>query len=276
MRILIPILMSALCACSVSTRESLTQEQAYLAYTISIAHRTFPPDRYYTKLNLFCDTKALAYAKNENTFWLRYHKPVIVQTDTGLHVDFGLLPSAYFESPCGITLYFVPVKSGAARFSGELLTKEFEYHYGPRHKTEARPLETREIMIRQGFAPAGDSSPRFMDYIKKNKIYYTTDTADGDYTKIHIPPHVAFDDAVKSFFKVASDSGFTRAGRVEIPSGALYTLHRIDAAGRRVMELRALFERDKIETDLHLHMFGNMKVREYIEAVDRRFREKLK
>jgi|GEM_PF-1525571 len=276
MKIIIPIMLSILCACSVSARESLTQEPVYVAYTISIANMSFPPDRYYTKLNLLYDTKALAYAKNENTFWLRYRKPVIVQTDTGLHINFGLLPSAYFQPPCSITLYFIPIKSGAARFSGELLTKEFEYHYGPRHQTKARPLGAHEIVIQQGFAPAGDMSHGFMEYVKRHGIHYTSDTADGDYTKIFIPPHAAFDGAVRSFLKLAADKGYVKAGEVQFPSGALYIFHRYEADKRRALELRALFERGKTENNLYLHMFGNMKVREYIEAVDRQFREKLK
>lgn len=276
MKIIIPIMISMLCACSISMRDSLTQDPVYVAYRVSIANRVFPPDRYYTKLNIFYDTKALAYAKNENSFRLRYRKPVIARTDKGLHVDFGLLPSAYFKSPCDITLYFIPLKSGVTAVSGELLTKEFEYHYGPRHKTETRPLEAREITIRQGFAPAGDVSPAFMEYVKRQGIYYTSDTADGDYTKIYIPSHASLDDAVKSFLTVAADNKFTKSGELQIPDGVLYIFYRIEAAGRSVIELRAVFERGKIENNLYLHMFGSMKVREYLEAIDRQFREKVK
>jgi len=165
----------------------------------------------------------MRYVKNENIFRLKYYKPVIILTDTGFHIDFGTIPSAYFESPCEITLYFNPLRNIETTVTGGFLTKELEYYYGPRHKTDVRPLATQTVYIRKSFSPEGDPSQGFINFIKRNKIYYTTDIASGDFTKIYIPSEVKFNDAMKSFFMVVKDHKFIKTGEIQYSSWGSYT-----------------------------------------------------
>ncbi len=257
-------------------QNSINQEPVYVTYIITVTNRIFPPDSYRTKVNLFYDSNVLRYVKNENTFWLKDHKPVIVLTDTGLHIDFGMIPAAYLGSPRIIILYFIPLKNSDAVVSGEFLTKELEYYYGPRHKTVVRPINPLKLSIQKSFTPAGEPSPDFKGLIKKNGIYYATDTADGDFTQVYIPSHMSIEDAIKSFFRVAGDNKFIKTGEVQCPDGISYTFHRIETGKKYVFELRATFERGKYENNLYLFMCSNVKVREYFEAIDRQFRERLK
>ncbi len=264
----LPALVLALCACypSVSSQASATSE--FVACRITVANRGIAPGSYGTGIDLYFDHGALHYVKNENTFHLRYREPVIVLTDYGMRIDFGLIPSSCFQPPLEIVLYFLPIKKGETAISGRVLARKHELFLGPRHGTKTRQLRAVRVAVPMRHERKGAAAFQFTGYPKSG-----TEKVRGKQTDISIPSGVESGRAVRRLRELLSGFGFTGTGEIGFDGGTSLAFVRHYPGRGQAVEIRATFETGKPGTNLHLFAYGNADIDGLFAAIDKRYRE---
>ena len=253
--------------CSMSFNKKLTANQEYVTYTLSLKNNTFPPESFLTKVNLNYDPEQLLYVKNVNNFMLKYRDPSVVMTDGGLSIDFGLIPSAVLSSGNEITLYFLPIKKGEIRISGELVRRNKELILGPRKPADIIPVQVETALSEKSYNREPEKAEGFFELAKKNNIQFEPEQLKGRGINLFIP-NDRMTDAETELGKLLSDEGFNLKYSVRFDSGITGVYTKDLSTGREITEIRVTIDTSGAGGGyLYIYAFGNTSVDDMIGRI---------
>lgn len=266
-----------LTGCSMSVDSDISVEPVYIAVTIDLTNHTFPPKSYLTKVNLFYNADELLYVKNRNDFRLKYLDPVIVMSDTGLSINFGLLPVGYFSSGRKITLYFLPLKEGEITIHGDLVCREKELILGPRNPAVIKTFTRSHIESSQFFGLLPLRADNFLKLANQRGLMYGPEYLKGK--NIDLSVHDLPADRVKDELeKLLKEEGFFLKSSVSFDAGTCGVYIRSSGNGREIIEIRATIDRNGsaiTDRNLYIYAFGNAPVDDVIGRIAGKYQERV-
>ena len=273
-------LMISVCAillsgCSMSFRKRLAVDQVYVTYLFSLKNATFPPESFLTKINLYYDKEQMLYVKNVNDFALKYQDPSVVMTDRGLSIDFGLLPSNVLSSENEITLYFLPLKKGEIRMSGELVQRKKELILGPRKPAVVIPIQIETSQIEKSYNREPERTEVFFELARKHNIQIEPEYLKGRGINLFIP-NECMTDAETELVKIMSDEDFKLKNSIRFDSGITDVYTKVLSTGREIIEIRATIDSSGIGGgSLYIYTFGNTPVDEMTDRIAEEYRKRI-
>jgi len=230
-----------------------------MVYTITISNRDFPPCGYLSKALIRYDRDILWFAKSENTFWLKHGKPLITFAEEGLLINFGLLPSSYFDNSGEMQLYFLPLKEGMVNFSGELLISEERFYLSPPKKTIRISLEPGSAITGNSITAHYGAGCDFILLLKTAHVIYDENFFFGYDTKIYIPGDVVYEEILQGIEEIISEYHFKKTCEMEFAGGRAFAYCCYLSKENKLSELRLVYDRNNIEQNLHLYMCSNIR-----------------
>ena len=267
------LLCALLFSCSVKILSDVNSDGRYVVYKLSISNRDFPPCSYLSKAVIKYDRERLWFARNVNTFWLKHGKPVITFSREGLIINFGLIPSTYFDDSGEMDLYFLPLKKGPASFSGELLIKEVEYYLSPRKKTISIKIRPLEMPVSHVYDARGLNNKGFTEILTGRGSFFNENFFYGCDTKIYIPPKTPVNKTLEQVNKVIIAKGFHDAGTVDFPGGKAFCYRRFYGKGNNLTELRAVYDDEKFDQSLYLYMCSSSRNDSEFDSIESELRK---
>ncbi len=266
-----------LTGCSISADSDISVEPVYAAVTIDLTNHTFPPKSYLTKVNLFYNADELLYVKNRNDFRLKYMDPSIVMSDTGLSINFGLLPAGYFSSGRKITLYFLPLKEGVITIHGDLVCREKELILGPRNPAVIKKFIRTHVESSQFFRLLPLRADNFLRLAKQRALMYGVEYLKGK--DIDLSVHdLPVDKVEDELEKLLTEEGFFLKSSARFDTGTCGVYIRTTGNGREIVEIRATIDRKAsaiIDGNLHIYAFGNAPVDDVIGRIAGKYQERV-
>ena len=258
-----------------SFRKRLAVDQVYVTYLFSLKNATFPPESFLTKINLYYDKEQMLYVKNVNDFALKYQDPSVVMTDRGLSIDFGLLPSNVLSSENEITLYFLPLKKGEIRMSGELVQRKKELILGPRKPAVVIPIQIETSQIEKSYNREPERTEVFFELARKHNIQIEPEYLKGRGINLFIP-NECMTDAETELVKIMSDEDFKLKNSIRFDSGITDVYTKVLSTGREIIEIRATIDSSGIGGgSLYIYTFGNTPVDEMTDRIAEEYRKRI-
>lgn len=258
-----------------SFRKRLAVDQVYVTYLFSLKNATFPPESFLTKINLYYDKEQMLYVKNVNDFALKYQDPSVVMTDRGLSIDFGLLPSNVLSSENEITLYFLPLKKGEIRMSGELVQRKKELILGPRKPAVVIPIQIETSQIEKSYNREPERTEVFFELARKHNDQFKPEYLKGRGINLFIP-NERMKDAETDLAKIMIDEGLKPKYSIRFDSGITGVYTKVLSTGREIIEIRATIDSSGIGGgSLYIYTFGNTPVDEMTDRIAEEYRKRI-